>query len=142
MPRRRKTQSGADAQDVKSVPGQRYGEGVAQAEMQRAMPAPNQRDAGVPAVSQSVPVQQASPQQPQAQPAPVDPMQFLRSMPKGLLRNGDAAAPVTSGLSTGPGAGPEVLGGLGQSTPLDRMIRELYRKTNDPAFARLLGDRF
>jgi len=144
MPRRRKTQSGADAQDIQSVSGQRYGEGKAQQQMQRAMPAPQQRDAGVPAPSAAQPAQRPQPQTAGPAPAarpPQDPSQFLQQLPKGLLRNGDAQMPVTSGLASGPGAGPEVLGGLGQQTPLERTLREMYRRTGDPSFARLLGGR-
>jgi len=37
MPRKRKTLSGDAAQEVKSVPGQRYGEGVAQQQMQQQL---------------------------------------------------------------------------------------------------------
>ena len=47
MPRKRKTLSGDAAQNIKSVPGQRYGENINQQAMQRSMPAP-QRQAPTP----------------------------------------------------------------------------------------------
>ena len=40
MPRARKTQTGATAMSVQQVPGQQYGVGVQQEELQRMMPAP------------------------------------------------------------------------------------------------------
>ena len=59
MPRGKKTQSGDPAQKVESVTGQRYGEGVAQEQMQKAMPAPNAQrttqSAMAPRVCRSVP---------------------------------------------------------------------------------------
>lgn len=47
MPRKRKTLSGDAAQNIKSVPGRRYGENLNQQAMQRSMPAP-QRQAPTP----------------------------------------------------------------------------------------------
>lgn len=44
MPRARKTRSGDPAQNIQSVPGQRYGEGVAQQALQRNLPAPERTD--------------------------------------------------------------------------------------------------
>ena len=66
MPRKRKTLSGDAAQEIKSVPGQRYGEGVAQQQMQQAMPAPQKVAPPVPSrvraerPSPAVPAQQSS----------------------------------------------------------------------------------
>lgn len=136
MPRRRKTQSGADAQRIESVAGQRYGEGVAQQQMQRAMPSPSLRDEALPSPPQTAPV--PSRNELPAQNPPVDVQQYLRSMPKGLLKNGQTTNYITDGLPSGPGAGPEVMGSLRSMTPLRRTIEQLYKRTNDPAFRRLL----
>lgn len=136
MPRRRKTQSGADAQRIESVAGQRYGEGVAQQQMQRVMPSPNLRNEQLPAPAPSSPV--PSRNEIPAQSAPVDVEQYLRTMPKGLLKNGQTTNYITDGLVSGPGAGPEVMGSVQSMTPLRRTIEQLYKRTNDPAFRRLL----
>lgn len=139
MPRRRKTQSGEPAQRIESVPGQRYGEGKAQADMQRAMPAPASRDAAAPVVQSPPPqnVQQGAIARP-----PVNPDQYLASLPKGLLRNGDTTGPNTAGLSTGPGPGPEVLPNMGTSNPLRRTLRALYDATGDERLGRIVRGGF
>jgi hypothetical protein len=144
MPRRRKTQSGAPAQEIKSVPGQRYGEGVQQAQMQRAMPAPN-RVATAPQPSMVAAQQAASPTQMQEEfaavpvpSAPVDPVAALASIPKNLFGEPDDR-PVTSGLSFGPGRPASIMGAPRPAQrPTTRMLQMLYDTTNDPMFARLL----
>lgn len=139
MPRRRKTQSGAPAQKIESVAGQRYGEGKAQADMQRAMPAPAFRDAPAPVVQSPPP--QPSQQGVVARPR-ISPEEYLASVPKGLLRNGDTTGPNTAGLSRGPGPGPEVLPNMGTSNPLRRTLRALYDTTGDERLGRIVRGGF
>lgn len=133
MPRgkKRTTQSGEDAQNIESVPGQRYGEGVEQQAMQRAMPAPDMS-----ASTPNAPTAAA----PGPPPEPVDPAQLLGSAPIGLLSGGTQlpGQPLTAGLSSGPGVGPEALGGLRPRTPLSRTIHALLDATGDPVFQRLI----
>jgi hypothetical protein len=140
MPRRRKTMSGAPAQQIKSVPGQRYGEGVQQAQMQQRMPVPATRNQ-IPQVSQTRPpaVAQQPPQQVAQQPQQqVDPMIALQAMPRGIMRQPDTR-PVTSGMPFGAGRGPEALGTMAQKRrPSTRLLQMLYDTTNDPTYARLL----
>lgn len=139
MPRRRKTQSGADAQDIQSVSGQRYGEGVAQQQMQKAMPAPNTRNeiptGGVAAPQQEQPLAAA----PAVARPVMNPEDYLNSIPKGLLRNGQTAGPVTSGLSSGPGPGPEALTQYIGTSPMRRTVQTLYQRTRDPIFLDMLN---
>ena len=133
MPRKRKTISGDDAQNISSVPGQRYGEGVAQQQMQQAMPAPD-RSAGPPTASAPGAVETIPPQ---AAP-PVDVQQYLAQHNPNLLSGTQLPdQPVTAGLPTGPGPGPEVLGTLKASTPLRRYLEELTAQSGDPTFRRL-----
>lgn len=139
MPRGRKTQSGAPAQPVKSVPGQRYGEGQAQAEMQRAMPAPNAQDTTASAMSVSNAPAPQQPQQPQqiAPQQPVDVGQFLQGLPKNLLGQPDKR-PVTSGLPFGAGNNemPQF------RTPMNNlnieMLTRMNTHVNNPRLQRLL----
>ena len=131
MPRKRKTMSGDDAQTISSVPGQRYGEGVAQQQMQQAMPAPDRSGAptGAPPGIETMPPQGA---------APVDVQQYLATHNPNLLSGSQLPdQPVTAGLPTGPGAGPEVLGMLRASTPLRRYLDNLSDQSGDPTFRRL-----
>lgn len=138
MPRRRKTVSGAPAQEIKSVPGQRYGEGAQQAQMQRAMPAPNR----VAAAPEQRPVSMANAaptvaQQPAVPAAPVDPVEALRAIPTGLLQQPDQR-PVTSGLNFGPGRPMSSIAGPRPTRPVSRTLEMMYDMTNNPVFARLL----
>jgi len=139
MARRRKTQTGKDAQSIASVPGQRYGEGVEQAQLQRAMPAPD-----VGGVSPAMPTTPASPAGAGAPPvtpqggAPVDLQALLAGMPKGLLDGtANPDQPLTTGLSTGPGRGPEAVSLNRARTPFARTLRELAARTGDPLFNEL-----
>lgn len=133
MPRKRKTLTGADAQDIKSVPGQRYGEGVDQQAMQRAMPAPDGMQASVPSVE--IPEMQAQPTSRAAGPESI--AEFLSSNNPGLLSQPGSDRPVTSGLPTGPGPGPEILRLTGTQSPLARQLLELSKATGSPVFERL-----
>jgi hypothetical protein len=134
MPRKRKTMSGDPAQKISSVPGQRYGEGVAQQAMQQAMPAPNRAAAPVAPGAAAMPPEAMPPQAA----APVDVQQFLATHNPNLLAGSQMPdQPVTAGLPTGPGPGPEVLGMLKATTPLRRYLEELSAQSGDPTFRRL-----
>lgn len=142
MPRGKKTQSGDPAQKVESVTGQRYGEGVAQEQMQKAMPAPNaQRTTQSAMAPSNAPAPQQPQQAPQPQqPAPRQPVdvgQFLQQLPKNLLAQQDQR-PVTSGLPFGPGNNdmPNL------RTPANRlnvdMLQRMFDMTGNPRIRSLL----
>lgn len=136
MPRAKKTRSGDRAQKVESVAGQRYGEGVAQQQMQQAMPAPN-RSASQPA--NAVPAETI---QPRRKPQMQDIAQMLAALPSNTMRRPTSNdRPVTHGLSTGPGAGPEVLQPYHQTPPGLRTIELLAKTSNNPLYRTIL-DRF
>lgn len=141
MPRRRKTQSGADAQNIESVAGQRYGEGKAQADMQRMMPAPDVRESSVPSTqAPQTPAVQPSPtfaQQAAMAPAQRNPADILAQMPKNILRE-PSSRPVTSGLPSGPGAGAEVLERFQTMSPMRRTLEQMYKRTSNPVIKRML----
>jgi len=128
MPRTRKTESGVPAQSSQTgAPGVRYGEGKDLAAMREAAPIPNNR-AG-------------SPSSPAPQPGlPAEaPMQVAASspMPKpGLLTAPTTRPnePITQGLSRGPGAGPEILGGAPTVSPLGKFLRDLTAQTGRTVF--------
>lgn len=134
MPRTAKrTQTGVSAQPSAAIPGQTYGVGPEQQALQEAMPAPDVR-----AQPPSLPASPAAPALP-AQP-PADPMAIARAMQLdgGLLTPGTArpAEPITHGLSTGPGAGPEVLGTRRTNATGDT-LRMLTARTGDPQWEQL-----
>lgn len=133
MPRKRKTMSGEDAQNIGSVPGQRYGEGQDQQALQRAMPAPDMQ-ANVP--TGGPPVFAGAPSIARVNPDPMQVQQFLQTSKPNLLggtRNPDQ--PVTAGLSTGPGPGPEVL--MRNTTPMRRYLERLSADTGNPKWKML-----
>jgi hypothetical protein len=136
MPRGKKrvTQSGADAQDIASVPGQRYGEGVAQQAMQRAMPAPDLRGQAPDGRT----MQPAVPDGGSPATPPPDLATLLGGAPTGLLGGSHRPnQPVTAGLSLGPGPGPEILGSMRATTPLARTLRTLTERTGDRSWSEL-----
>lgn len=158
MPRRRRTQSGDPALPVQSVPGRRYGEGVASAQLQRNMPTPN-RQISVPIPTSSMGQQTSLVATPAgtAQPIDVAPTsiasvqqvnradQFANQLAAaqnirgaGLLQQPTMRMnePVTTGLSTGPGAGPEVLQPI-RTTPTGRFYQRISQVTGDPYFEQL-----
>ena len=145
MPRKKKpnpmTQSGAPAQQVKSVPGQRYGEGVAMQQLQESMPTPNnmaveQRAVRVPATQPQTPAPQP---QPVATSQQVSPQEYLAGLNAGLLQQPPSAEkPLTFGLAGGPGAGPSAVQPYMQSSNTARHLERMYRRTNDPIFRKLL----
>jgi len=130
MPRKRKTMSGADAQSIQSVPGQRYGEGPDQAALQATLPAPDTQGQ-VPSAAPPAPTVTG--------PMPVDPgqiQQFLAGHNPALLsgtRQPDT--PVTDGLSTGPGRGPAAL--KMNVTPIARFYDRLAADTGNQKWKRL-----
>ena len=127
----RTTQTGAPAQKVRSVPGQRYGEGKQSNELQAAMPAPDMVKATAPS-----PAPQGAPVMPGP---PVDPMQvqeFLgRTNPNMLGGSQLPDQPVTEGLSTGPGRGPQALNM--NTTPVARYLQRLSAETGNSKWRRL-----
>ncbi len=135
MPRKQKTISGAPAQKVESVAGQRYGEGVEQQQMQQAMPAPRAAADVTPDVRGNTPVI-AEPQK-----GPPDPQllqQFLAANNPNLLSGSQIPdEPVTTGLPTGPGGGPETLSLGRNTTPIARTLRQLSASTGNPKWARI-----
>jgi hypothetical protein len=134
MPRRRKTMTGADAQSIGSVPGQRYGEGVAQQEMQRAMPAPDGMgsDAPMPDVEPAVPsMDVGAPQVSAADPGALQ--EFLGGHnPRLLSGSSRPDEPVTAGLMQGPGPGPAMTGIASMPTPVRRTLMNLAEQTGNP----------
>lgn len=139
MPRARKTQSGAAAQPVTVVTGQPYGSGVQQAALQQAMPAPKATSLPAQAGPAAMPVQQPAPAA-AVNPAAVDPMVAAQALQgrTGLLTNPTARPmePVTTGLTRGPGAGPEALTGP-VGSPLGDTLRMLSNTLGDPYFQSL-----
>jgi len=132
VPRKQKTISGDDPQKIASVPGQRYGEGIEQADMQSKMPAP-QVDG--PPANGSQPVV-AAPQK--AGPSPEMLQQFLAANNPQLLSQSQLPdEPVTAGLRTGPGAGPEAMTLAQTTTPIARTLRQISAATGNPKWARL-----
>jgi hypothetical protein len=134
MPRnaKRKTQTGYPAQAVKSVPGQRYGEGPAQQALQRALPAPQVvgenlkgARAASAAAGQAAGVGWGAARELKSkfddgdipngavQASEQDLMAIAARMQgrAGLLRQPTMrpAEPITAGLASGPGPGPEAL---------------------------------
>ena len=144
MPRAKKTIAGAPGQKVQAVTGQTYGEGIRQENLQKAMPAPNaqiqQRPIPAPPTAPASEGQTSTeaPAQPVAQPPRLlfeEAMQSVRGS-GGILRAPDdnPALPVTDGLATGPGRGPEAL--MAQSH-LGNTLRRLAVQTSDPIFREL-----
>lgn len=134
MPRgkKRETIAGEDAQTVKSVPGQRYGEGKAQQELLQAMPAPD-FSGGPP-----IPTQQQAPMGMPVQPGdPAQVQEFLAGHKPSLLSGTQRPdVPVTDGLAFGPGRGPEAIRAQAV-TPVARMMRQLSADTGNQKWARL-----
>lgn len=142
MPRtakRPKTMSGAPAQPIGAVPGQMYGAGVEQMQLQRAMPAPNLAQGPVAGPAGPPPAGPAT-----AGPAPAQGFDAALAMAQGmrdqtgLLQQPTARPdePITAGLTRGPGPGPEVLA-MQQGTPAGDALRRISAQTGDPFFADL-----
>jgi|DEB0MinimDraft_3_1074331.scaffolds.fasta_scaffold03878_3 hypothetical protein len=138
MPRGKKTQSGAPAQKVESVTGQRYGEGQAQTQMQEAMPAPNAQSATQSTMAPSnAPAPQRLQQPASAVPQqPVDVGQFLQGLPKNLLGQPDQR-PVTSGLPFGPGNNTMAQMRTPATNIHSSQLDKWYQMTGNPRYLRL-----
>lgn len=166
MPRKQKrTISGQPAQPLGAVPGQMYGMGVEQQRLQEAMPAPaiqpdeggrpvgggERAPTGTAAVSAGY--NGAIAGRAGTAPPEVDDQrrgsreeQYAAAMAAAAQLRGAAGiltrptdrpdVPVTNGISSGPGAGPEVLG-MRRGTPTGRRLRELSALTGDPIFQQL-----
>lgn len=135
MPRKRKTLSGDDAQQIESVPGQRYGEGVAQQQMQQAMPAPQKAIVPMPS---RIPAErpQAQVNVPQASMSVQD---LLANIPRGTLRQqGVAGNTLTNGISIGPGTGPAPLSMSQQMSNYQRVLSNLAQRTDNPMIRSML----
>lgn len=130
MPRAKKTLAGGQGQGVKPVTGQTYGAAKTQQMLQEAMPAPAapQMKAPTPA-----PQPQQSQQQPMAaRPNPQDILSQLRGQGGVLTAPDDRPnVPITDGLATGPGRGPEA---FSTRSPLKSTIETLAMQTGDPIF--------
>lgn len=133
MPRAKKTNIGAPAQKIEPIKGQTYGDGVRQESLQKAMPAPNMQAMQAPAVATAAPT---APQQPTPRMSEQDMMNKIRSV-GGILSAPDDRPdlPITDGLSTGPGRGPEALTQIPNRT--GQFFRQLSVQTGDPIFAEL-----
>lgn len=136
MPRRAKqTYGGAPAQAKSPIPGQTYGKGVEQDRLERAMPTPQLR---------TVPDPSAAPTMAPAQVPAADPYETALAAAAsmrgqtGLLAQPSARPmePLTAGLSTGPGPGPEALG-ANMGTPAGDLLRRVAAETGMPYFAHL-----
>jgi hypothetical protein len=138
MPRTAKrTLSGAPAQPVQAVEGQAYGNGVKQEQMQQLMPLPNQQ--GTPAAAP--PATQAAPNPVQDAPMTHEQLLAIAAQMKGqagtlLPETTRPDEPVTAGLVSGPGPGPEALA-LRRGSPTGDMLRQLTEQTGDPLFAEI-----
>lgn len=128
----RTTQTGERALKVQSVTGRRYGEGPESTALQEAMPAPNRNQ----------PIEAATPQVPVGKPVypsmPVDPSmvtQYLGSQNPNLLSGSKRPdEPVTSGMATGPGRGPQ---GPRVNTQLARTLQQLAEETGNSKWTTL-----
>lgn len=140
MPRTRKTQTGRPAAPMVTVTGQQYGAGPAQAQLQRAMPAP-----AAPTTPKAGPTSTPStaPAMPTPSRPPADPMALAAALRGrvGLLAPATQrpTEPVTAGLTTGPGPGPEVLG-TSRRSPLGETMRMVARQSGSDLLARLADE--
>lgn len=136
MPRAKKTIGGAPGQPVQAVAGQTYGEGVRQEALQKTMPMPNQTNTAIP--PRPPVAQQDNEATAQTQQAPTQDVMAQIAGMGGILRAPDENPniPVTDGLTTGPGRGPDALMGGSQ---MEQMLRRLALQTNDPVFYEILS---
>ena len=148
MPRARKTLTGEKAQPATPVSGQEYGKGIEQQRFEQAMPLPQVQppNPGTPPPTQSPGVPPSPQAGSLAAPAlsprgPTDPMQAAAQMAgrAGLLNAPTARPnePVTAGLRSGAGAGPEALGIPVAMSPIGHTLRQLSSALGDPFFAEL-----
>lgn len=140
MPRKRpQTRTGEDAQKIRSVPGQRYGEGVEQQALQRAMPAPDVTG-NVPTPTMQGPAPAIAPSMPpQGVSAPPEAMQqfLMQNNPNLLGGTQRPDEPITAGLASGPGRNPTPNEMRASSSPIGRWFERLSMETGDPRWARM-----
>lgn len=147
MPRKAKTTlSGHPAQPIGAVAGQMYGAGVEQMALQRQMPAPQvSGPVASPASAGPPPGGMAAAAPPEASAADrfAAALEGAKQMQgrAGLLTQGSNRPdePVTAGLASGPGVGPEALQ-LRTGSPTGRMMRRIADLSGD-SFFRELADR-
>jgi hypothetical protein len=136
LPRAKKTIGGVPGQAVQAIQGQTYGEATRQEALQKTMPAPN-AEAPMPQAPTATPTAPQPPmeQVPQPRLSLQDAMEQIRGR-GGVLSMPDdnPSLPVTDGLMTGPGRGPEAL--MANST-LGNTLRRLANQTGDPIFREL-----
>lgn len=144
MPRAKKTMAGTPGQKIQAISGQTYGEGVRQEELQRTMPAP--QTPGPTTATRPIPAAptaqaEAAVPSEQSAPMPQPRMSLQEAMQRiqgtgGILRAADdnPNLPVTDGLPTGPGRGPEA---LMANSHLGNTLRRLATQTGDPIFREL-----
>lgn len=146
-----RTATGEPAQRIASVPGQRYGEGVQMQQLQQTMPAPQVvQPATVPpgggggAAAPSAPVA-AAPAPTAGAPAPASPPDLLAIAQEMRGRAGLLTAPtarpnepITAGLPSGPGPGPEALL-MRRGSPTADVLTRLAQDTGDSYLLDLLS---
>ena len=123
MPRTAK----AKPQSPQAAAGQAYGERQAQVESQQAMPLPNMRQVNAPPMPAGAQGQELLHQARSAN----------LVVPGGITHPTDRPdEPITAGLSTGPGLGPEALPTVKRpESDYARMLRLMTRATGDPSWA-------
>lgn len=141
MPRRAKPAGGQypnrsdlQAQPPRAPTNMAYGEHKAMIEAQQAMPMPQAPPPPTPqpgAPQGGVPFDQLFAQAMQEAEA-MEPMQVGMNAPTSRPNE-----PITAGLSSGPGPGPEVLS-MRPMTPLTQSLRTMAEVTGDPAIFELL----
>lgn len=111
-------------QPIRTITGQQYGERAALENAQRAIPLPN---------TTSVPTPAAPEQAPAAPPMVPGALDFARASER-------PNEPVTAGLPTGPGPGPEILGLGGQPAADDigQTLRAIYQANPSNDLLRLI----
>jgi len=147
MPRtakpQRQTMTGDKALPIEAVAHQEYGKGVQQMDMQRALPAPNMSPMPTPPASPALvaptPTQVQAESVSAAPPSPPSAVEAAAAMQGGpglfhLPRT--SPHPLTAGLPSGPGPGPEMLGPTAVS-PLAQTMALLSQQTGDPFFINL-----
>jgi len=138
MPRAKKTMSGTPGQGVQAIQGQTYGEGVAQENLQRAMPAPNVQAMRAPAQPAQAPQQAPQQTQPARQPMSIDEVQQMVAGLGGTLSAPDDRpnVPFTQGLASSAGMPSPLTNPTNRHRSKEMMYR-LSEITGDPIFADL-----
>ena len=146
LPRAKKAEQGgkyANRSDLQkplpitTAPGQGYGKAAEQAMAQRAIP---MRPPGPPGAALNAPQANAAPQAPLS--APMMPQEPAPGMAPGELKflhpTDRPNEPVTTGLSIGPGAGPEALppAAVKNNSPLLEVLDSLSKQNFAPASIR------